>query len=181
MREFAASHATVPISWSCWYFAGSNLFFQFWLATFFPESFHKKLVSILISSFFIVCIPRNFVNVNVKRLLLRHAAVRRRRPVHQHGHVPATPQSLNEIVAHRSPIMLANSWHTWQEQRSDFKQNLSGRFFFFFGQSTLVAATVSEKGWFNRNEVSNKKVALFAVSHWMGYIHLGGPEITVAG
>ena len=23
------------------------------------------------------------------------------RPVHQHGHVPATPQSLNEIAAHR--------------------------------------------------------------------------------
>ena len=40
-----------------WHSAGSNLHFQFWLATFFPESFHEKLVSILISSFFIVCIP----------------------------------------------------------------------------------------------------------------------------
>ena len=36
---------------------GSNLLSQFWLATFFQESFHEKLVSTLISSFFIVCIP----------------------------------------------------------------------------------------------------------------------------
>ena len=106
--------------------AGSNLLFQFWLATFFTELFHEKLVSKLISSFFIVCIPRKRKRKkapspsrycpstrpstrtytcnssepqrNVKRLLLRHATVRR--PVHQHGHIPATPQSLNEIVAH---------------------------------------------------------------------------------
>ena len=87
--------------------AGSNLLFQFWLATFFKESFHEKLISILISSFFIVCIPvkkkkkkgsfsatllsvDTSINTDMYLQLLR----------------ASTTSSL--IV---SPIMLANYWH----------------------------------------------------------------------
>ena len=75
--------------------AGSNLLFQFWLATFFPESFHENLVSILIRSFFIVCIKRK------RKKAPSPSRYCPSTPFHQHGHVPATPQSLNEIVAHR--------------------------------------------------------------------------------